>query len=93
MTATRKCAPLAAGAVLPLPIAAAAQVRAEFDLPGIGRPTSQGLLMVAPPLPDALAHGLGSHSIPFRKSSHRSRLRPSCPQRHAADRPFARHYR
>ena len=41
MTATRKCAPLAAGAVLPLPVAAAAQVRAEFDLPDIARPTLQ----------------------------------------------------
>jgi hypothetical protein len=34
--------------------------RAEFDLPGIARPASQepARLIVAPPLPDALARGL-----------------------------------
>ena len=62
MTATRICALLAAGAVLPLSIAAAAhgQGRAEFDLPGIAKPSSQepARLIVAPPLPDALARGL-----------------------------------
>jgi hypothetical protein len=37
-----------------------AQGRAEFDLPGIAKPTSQepARLIVAPPLPDALARGL-----------------------------------
>jgi hypothetical protein len=62
MTAARKCALLAAGAVLPLSVAAAAhgQVRAEFDLPAIARPASQepARLIVAPPLSDALARGL-----------------------------------
>jgi hypothetical protein len=62
MTATRRSALLVAGAVLPLSVAAAThgQGRAEFDLPAIARPASQepARLIVAPPLPDALARGL-----------------------------------
>jgi uncharacterized protein DUF6130 len=62
MTAARKCALLAADAVFPLSVAATAygQGRAEFDLPGIAKLSSQepARLIVAPPLPDALARGL-----------------------------------
>jgi Family of unknown function (DUF6130) len=62
MTTTQKCTLLVAGAVLPLSVAASAygQGRAEFDLPAIAKPASQepARVIVAPPLPDALARGL-----------------------------------
>jgi hypothetical protein len=60
MTNTRTSALLMAGAVLPLSAAAHAQGRAEFDLPAIAAPASQppARLVVAPPVPDALARGL-----------------------------------
>ena len=62
MTTTRKSEQLGAGAAVLLDATtlARAENRAEFDLPAIASPESQesARLVVAPPLPEALARGL-----------------------------------